>query len=86
MSAKVTYYAIVDALSSRAEPAGLLRRVEHKDGQRDEAFGCDLAWRHTFLLYSAERGNLDNQMHEIGGAEADRIAARIRHSSHAKQI
>ena len=86
MSATVTYYAIVDALSSRQEPAGLLRRVEHKDGQRDEAFGYDLAWRHTFLLYSAERGNLDNQMHEIGGAEADRIAARIRQSSHAQQI
>ena len=85
MSAKVTYYAIVDALSSREEPAGLLRRVEHKDGQRDEAFGYDLAWRHTFLLYSAERGNLDNQMHEIGGAEADRIAARIRQSSHTQQ-
>ena len=67
------------------EPAGLLRRVEHKDGQRDEAFGYDLAWRHTFLLYSAERGNLDNQMHEIGGAEADQIAARIRQSSHAQQ-
>jgi hypothetical protein len=85
ISGKVTHYAIVDSLSKRQEPAGLLRRVEHKDGQRDEAFGCDLAWRHTFLLYSAERGNLDNQMHEIGGAEADRIAARIRQSSHAQQ-
>ena len=42
------------------------------------AFGYDLAWRPTFLLYSAERGNLDNQMHEIGAAEADRIQARIR--------
>jgi hypothetical protein len=86
MPAKVTYYAIVDALSSRAEPSGLLRRLEHKDGQRDEAFGYDLTWRHTFLLYSAERGNLDNQMHEIGGAEADRIAARIRQSSRAQQM
>ena len=85
MSAKVTDYAIVDALSSGNEPAGLLRRVEHEEGQRDEAFGCDLAWRHTFLLYSAERGNLDNQMHEIGGAEADRIAARIRQSGYAQQ-
>jgi hypothetical protein len=36
----------------------------HKSGLRDEAFGYDLAWRPTFLFYSAERGNLDNQMHQ----------------------
>lgn len=83
---KVTYYAVVDALSSREQPAGLLRRTEHKDGQRDEAFGYDLAWRHTFLLYSAERGNLDNTMHEIGTGEADRIEARIRQSSGAERM
>jgi hypothetical protein len=29
---KVTYYAIVDSLSSRAEPAGVLRRIEHEAG------------------------------------------------------
>jgi hypothetical protein len=80
-----TFYAIVDALSSRQHPAGLLRRIEHNSGQRDEAFGYDLAWRPTFLLYSAERGTLDNQMHEIGGHEADRIEARIRESSAMRQ-
>jgi hypothetical protein len=78
ISEKVTYYAIVDALSSWADPAGVLRRIEHAGGQRDEAFGYDLAWRHTFLLYSAECSNLDNKMHEIGADEADRIQARIR--------
>ncbi len=83
---KVTYYAIVDALSSREEPAGLLRRIEHDGGQRDEAFGYDLAWRPTFLLYSAERGNLDNTMHQIGKGEADRIQARIRQSRTAEQM
>jgi hypothetical protein len=75
---KVTYYAIVDSRSSRAEPAGVMRRIKHEDGQRDEAFGHDLAWRHTFLLYSAERGNLDNHLHQISKDEADRIEARIR--------
>jgi hypothetical protein len=74
---KVTYYAIVDALSSRESPAGVLRRVEHADGERDEAFGRDLAWRPTFLLYSAERGNLDNDMPAISEQEADGIVARI---------
>jgi hypothetical protein len=85
-SEKVTYYAMVDALSSRQEPAGLLRRIEYNRGQRDEAFGYDTAWRHTFLLYSAERGNLDNKIHEIGEDEADRIEARIRRSSNTEQM
>ena len=77
---KVTYYAIVDALSSREKPADVLRRIKHEGGQRDEAFGHDLAWRPTFLLYYGERGNLDNTMHEIGADEADRIQTWIRDS------
>ena len=74
----VTYYAIVDSLSSRKTPAGVLRRVRHRDGERDEAFGRDLEWRPTFLLYSAERGNLDNDLRRIGAEEAERIVERVR--------
>ncbi len=75
---KVTYYAIADSLSSQESPAGVLRRIEHGGGERDEAFGRDLAWRPTFLLYSAERGNLDNDMSEISEEEAYRIVERVR--------
>lgn len=76
---RVTYYAIVDRRSSEESPAGVLRRVEKgQDGQRDEAFGRDLRWRHTFLLYSWERGNLDNTMHEISADRAMRLTDRIR--------
>jgi hypothetical protein len=78
MPHRVAYYAIIDALSSRESPAGVLRRVMHPGGQRDEAFGHDLEWRHTFLLYSAERGNLDNKLRQITGIEAARIVARVR--------
>jgi hypothetical protein len=78
MAEKITYYAIVDDYSSRDEPAGVLRRIEHDKGQRDEAFGRDLKWEHTPLLYSAERGNLDNQLYEVGGDEAGEIVRRIR--------
>jgi hypothetical protein len=46
--------------------------------QRDEAFGRDLRWRHTYLLYSWERGNLDNNLHEISHDRAMRITDRIR--------
>ena len=75
---RVIHYAIIDARSSSDEPAGVLRRIAHGGGQRDEAFGHDLAWRHTFLLYSAERGCLDNSLHQISGGEADNIVQRIR--------
>ena len=76
---RITYYAIVDRRATADSPAGVLRRVEKGDGQqRDEAFGRDLRWRHTFLLYSWERGNLDNSMHEITADRAARLTDRIR--------
>jgi hypothetical protein len=75
---RVISYAIIDDRSSIDEPAGVLRRIVHGNGQRDEAFGRDLAWRHTSLLYSAERGCLDNKLRQISGGEADDIVQRIR--------
>ena len=54
----------------------------HANGERDEAFGRDLAWRPTFLLYSAERGNLDNDVPAISAQEADGIVARVRGTAH----
>jgi hypothetical protein len=77
MSLKVTYYAIVDDYSSREKPAGVLRRTETDDGQNDEQFGHDLEWTYSPLLYSYERGNLDNKLYEIGEDEANQIVERI---------
>jgi hypothetical protein len=56
----------------------VLRRVEHAGGQRDEAFGRDLHWRHTFLLYSWQRGNLDNGLLEISEDRALRLTDQVR--------
>lgn len=81
MPDKVTYYAIVDPYSTRYRPAGVVRRIEHEDGQRDEAFGRNLAWGHTTLLYSHERGNLDNEFYEITEREAVSIVTRMRHEA-----
>jgi len=79
MTDKVTYYAIVDGLSSRAQPAGVLRRVYFESGgRRDEAFSRDLVWKHTSLLVSAERGDLQNEFIEITEEEANEIVERIR--------
>lgn len=79
MAEQVTYYAIVDDRSSREKPAGVLRRIKHDHGQRDEAFAYnDLTWQHTSLLYSSERGDGDNEFFEITEDEANEIVARIR--------
>jgi hypothetical protein len=78
MSTKITYYAIVDDLSSRDEPAGVLRRTEHDNGERDEAFTHNLVWKRSASLYSYEQGNADAEFYEISEDEANQIVARIR--------
>lgn len=79
MADKVTYYAIVDDLSSRERPAGVLRRTyTEAGGRRDEAFSRDLNWVRTVLLVSAERGDLKNEFIEISEDEANRIVEHIR--------
>jgi hypothetical protein len=79
MPDKVTFYAIIDDLSSRERPAGVLRRTYYEIGGRhDEAFSRDLVWKPTALLVSAERGDLKNEFIEITEDEANQIVDRIR--------
>ena len=79
MPDKVTFYAVIDNLSSRVRPAGVLRRTYFESGgRRDEAFSRDLVWKSTALLVSAERGDLKNEFIEITEDEANQIVDRIR--------
>jgi hypothetical protein len=79
MPDKVTYYAVVDDLSSREQPAGVFRRTYTEDGGRsDEAFTRNLAWEFSPALISAERGDLQNEFIEITEDEANQIVERIR--------
>ena len=78
MTDKITYYAIVDEITSRERPAGVLRRVQNDEGEVDEVFSRNLRWEFSPLLYSAERGDLANDFVPIGEDEAERIVARIR--------
>jgi hypothetical protein len=79
MPDKVTYYAVVNDLSSRARPAGVFRRTYTEDGGRsDEAFTRNLRWEYSTSLMSAERGDLDNEFIEITEDEANQIMERIR--------
>ena len=79
MPDKVTYYAVVNDLSSREQPAGVFRRTYTEDGGRsDEAFTRNLRWEYSTSLVSAERGDLQNEFVEITEEEATLIVERIR--------
>ena len=79
MADKTTHYAIVDDLSSRERPAGVLRRIYFESGgRRDEAFSQRLRWERTSLLVSSERGDLQYEFIEVSEDEANHIVARIR--------
>ena len=85
MAEEISYYAIVDDFSSRESPAGLLRRVKHDRGDRDETFGTDLRWADTSLLYEYEHGELGDTFVPVTEAEANRIVARIRGAARPAQ-
>jgi hypothetical protein len=79
MPDKVTYYAVVDDLSSRERPAGVFRRTYFESGgRRDEAFTRNLVWERSASLVSAERGDLQNDFFEITEDEADRLMEQLR--------
>jgi hypothetical protein len=79
MPDKVTYYAVVNDLSSRERPTGVFRRTYTEDGGKlDEAFTRNLTWERSWLLVSAERGDLVNEFVEITETEANEIVERIR--------
>jgi hypothetical protein len=78
MPEKITYFAMVDDLSSRDEPAGVFRRIEDDEGQQDEAYTRNLEWEYSWSLYSYERGNRDVAFYEITEDEANQIVQRIR--------
>ncbi len=79
MPDKVTYYAIVNDLSTRERPAGVFRRTYTEDGGKlDEAFTRNLIWERSWLLVSAERGDLVNEFIQITETEASQIVERIR--------
>lgn len=79
MPDKVTYYAIINDLSSREQPTGVFRRTYTEDGGKlDEAFTRKLIWEFSPSMVSAERGDLQNEFIEITEGEANQIVDRIR--------
>jgi hypothetical protein len=79
MPDKVIYYAVVNDLSSRDRPAGLFRRTyTEAGGLRDEAFTRDLVWKGSSSLFSAERGDLENDFIEITEKAANQLMEQLR--------
>jgi len=81
MADKITYYALIDDFSSRAQPGGVLRRIEKDKGKVDEVFSRDLTWDASPLLRAAEHGDTMFDFAEITEDEASRIVDRIRAES-----
>jgi hypothetical protein len=81
MADKTTYYALIDDFSSRAQPGGVLRRIEKDKGKVDEVFSRDLTWDASPLLRAAEQGDTMFDFIEITEDEANRIVDRIRAES-----
>jgi hypothetical protein len=78
MADKITYYAIIDESSSRDLPAGILRRIENDEGENDQVFSQNLTWEFSPLLYSAEQGDLTNDLTLITEEEATQLIERFR--------
>jgi len=79
MADNVTYYAVVNELSSREQPGGLFRRTYFGTGGKcDEAFTTDLVWERSASLVSAERGDLLNEFVEISEVEANQLMEELR--------
>ncbi|MGD0609123.1 MAG: hypothetical protein ABSA53_36785 [Streptosporangiaceae bacterium] len=79
MPDRVTYYAVVNDLSSRERPAGLFRRTyTEAGGLRDEAFTRNLVWKSSSSLVSAERGDLENDFIEIAEDKANQLMEQLR--------
>jgi hypothetical protein len=81
MAEEITYYAIINDFSSRDRPGGVLRRIKHDDGERDETFGTDLTWARSSLMHSYEQGDLTNKFVPITEDEASQIVAWIRQAA-----
>jgi hypothetical protein len=86
MPDSVTYYAVVDELSSREQPAGVFRRTYFDDGgMDDEAFTRNMAWERSGLLASAEHGETMNDFIEISADEANQIVERFRRQARSAE-
>jgi hypothetical protein len=81
MADKITYYALIDDFSSRAQPGGVLRRIEKDKGKVDEVFSRDLKWDASPLLRAAEHGDTMFDFIEITEDAANQIVDRIRAES-----
>ena len=61
-------------------PPGSCAGPRQIKGRTTSSSGSDLEWTYSPLLYSYERGNMDNELYEITEDEANRIVERIRRS------
>lgn len=79
MPRTITYYAVIDDESTRARPAGIVRRLEDSDdGFVDEGLHRDLGWHRTSVIVEWERAESTDDLVEVTEDEANRIIEQFR--------
>jgi len=78
MPQKITYFAIIGGGKSVGNPSGLVRRLEHDDGQEDEALRRDFSWKFTPVIIEWERGDFAEELVEVSHEQAEKIIEYFR--------
>ena len=78
MPQKITYFAIIGGARSVSNPSGLVRRLEHDDGQEDEALRRDFSWKFTPVIIEWERGDFSEELVEVSHEQASKIIEYFR--------
>lgn len=79
MPDKITFYAIVDDVTTAERPLGLLRRLEFDgDGFTDEGLRRDFSWSFTPIIVEWERSDFDDELVEVSHAQASKIIEYFR--------
>jgi len=78
MPQKIKYFAIIGAGRNVSNPSGLVRRLEHDDGQEDEALRRDFSWKFTPVIIEWERGDFSEELVEVSHEQASKIIEYFR--------
>ena len=75
---QIKYFAIIGAGRNVSNPSGLVRRLEHDDGQEDEALRRDFSWKFTPVIIEWERGDFSEELVEVSHEQASKIIEYFR--------
>lgn len=78
MADKITYYAVIGGGRTIDNPYGIVRRLETDWGVEDEGLRKDFSWKFTPTIVEWERGDLGQELVEVGHEQASKIIEYFR--------